>query len=327
MTSSREPEQRWLLLIHHIPPEPAYFRAKVGRRLSRIGAVPIKNAVYVLPATEQAQEDLEWLAREIAQGGGDATLCRASLVEGLTDEQVEALFVEARQADYAEVADEARELVRGLPPKLAADDERRATALGQLARIKKRLLEVVAIDFFGAPAREGADAAVGTAERRLRTDPPREETRAPPPEIGAHQGRTWVTRKNIHVDRIASAWLIARFIDKEPTFKFVPGQGYRPKKGELTFDMFEATFTHDGDRCTFEVLMDRFDLKDPGLRAIAEIVHDIDVKDGKFQRAEAPGVGAVIAAIALARRDDDARLELGTQMLDGLLELYRRKRG
>jgi hypothetical protein len=327
MASARDPEQRWLLLIHSIPPHPPYFRAKVGRRLARIGAVAIKNAVYVLPATEQAQEDFEWVAREIAQEGGDATLCRASLVEGLTDEQVEGLFGAARQADYGELASDARKVAKSLPAKLAADDERRGDARANLARMKKQLSEILAIDFFGAPGRESAEAAIAAVEGRLGKNAPSEEALPSRPKLAEHQGRTWVTRKNIHVDRIASAWLVARFIDKKPTFKFVPGQGYKAKAGELTFDMFEATFTHVGDRCTFEVLLEQFCLKDPGLRAIGEIIHDIDVKDGKFERTEATGIGAVVAAIALVRRDDDGRLELGASIFDGLLELYRRKRG
>ena len=326
MAAAPDPEQPWLLLIHHIPPTPPYFRAKIGRRLVRIGAVPIKNAVYVLPATEQSQEDFEWVAREIAQGGGDATLCRASLVEGLTDEQVVGLFGAARQADYAELANDARDAAATLPAKAAMDDLRRSEGHAQLARLKKRLSELLAIDFFGAPGRETAQSAITAVERRLHKDAPAEEPVVTRPRVADYQGRTWVTRKNIHVDRIASAWLIARFIDKKPAFKFVPGQGYKAKKGELTFDMFEADFTHVGDRCTFEVLVEQFDLKDPGLRAIGEIIHDIDVKDGKFERAEAPGIGAVIAAIALVRRDDDARLELGSALFDGLLELYRRRR-
>src|SRR5512140_2833812 len=122
MASPRDAEPRWLLLIHQIPPHPPYFRAKVGRRLARLGAVPIKNAVYVLPATEQAQEDFEWVAREIAQEGGEATLCRASLVEGLTDDQVEGLFGAARQADYAALAEGARNAAETLTPKVAPDD-------------------------------------------------------------------------------------------------------------------------------------------------------------------------------------------------------------
>ena len=136
-----------------------------------------------------------------------------------------------------------------------------------------------------------------------------------------------MTRKNIHVDRIASAWLIRRFIDAKATFKFVPGQGYQPAKGEVSFDMFEANFTHEGDKCTFEVLVDRFSLREPGLKTVAEIVHDIDVKDSKFGRPPTQGIADMIAALALAHRSDEPRLEAGMLMFDQLLELYRRKRG
>jgi hypothetical protein len=115
---------RWLLLIHQIPPKPNYFRAKVGRRLQRVGAVAIKNSVYALPLNEQTQEDLQWIAREITQEGGEATLCRASFIEGLRDEQVESFFQTARDTDYAQVAEEARELGTEIPKKLAPDDER-----------------------------------------------------------------------------------------------------------------------------------------------------------------------------------------------------------
>src|SRR5690349_15822328 len=103
-------DRRWLLLIHQIPPKPAYFRVKVWRRLQTIGAVAIKNSVYVAPKTDQTQEDLEWLLREIRDGGGDASICEARFIEGLQDEGVEALFNAAREADYHQVADEARAL-------------------------------------------------------------------------------------------------------------------------------------------------------------------------------------------------------------------------
>jgi hypothetical protein len=316
--------RRWLLLIHSIPPHPAYFRAKVGKRLARVGAVAIKNSVYVLPASEQTREDFQWIAREIAQDGGEATVCDATFVEGLQNDHVEALFRAARQADYVQLGDEARAALGELGGK-AKKDERRTAAETDLARLKKRLGEILAIDFFGAPGHEPAEAAIATLEKRLEREPS-----APPtpdkPSLASFRGRTWVTRKNVHVDRIASAWLVQRFIDAKATFKFVPGQGYRAKEDEVTFDMFEGTFTHIGDRCTFEVLVDAFSLKDPGLRVLAEIVHDIDVKDGKFERAEAPGFASLIAAIALTRREDEARIAFGGEVLDALLELYRRKR-
>ena len=140
------------------------------------------------------------------------------------------------------------------------------------------------------------------------------------------RGRTWVTRTGIFVDRIASAWLIRRFIDPEARFKFVPPQGYRPKPGELRFDMFEAEFTHEGNRCTFEVLLERFHLDDPALGVLAEIVHDIDLKDDKFGRDEAPGVAAVVFGIVAAHDDDATRLDRGGALFDDLYAQLRRRR-
>jgi hypothetical protein len=326
-TSTDDATARWLLLIHQIPPKPTYFRQRVGRRLQRLGAVAIKNSVYVLPLTEPTQEDLQWVAREITSDGGEATICRATFVEGLRDDQVEALFHAARDADYQQLAEEVRELVSDLPTRVGREDERRGALEADLARLRKRLGEIVAIDFFASSGRVAAEAALDGFDRRLRRHAPAAEPssdgRLSPED---YRGRTWVTRKNVHVDRIASAWLIRRFIDPDARFAFVPGQGYRAAEGELTFDMYEGTFTHAGDACTFETLVERFDLREPGLRSIAEIVHDIDVKDGKFGRAEASGVAALIAGIALAHREDERRIQLGGAMLDALLELFGRKK-
>jgi hypothetical protein len=321
-------EPRWLLLIHQIPPTPAYFRAKVGRRLSRVGAVAIKNSVYVAPLTDQSHEDLQGIAREIASEGGEATLCKATFVEGLRDDQIEALFHAVRDAEYAQVAEEAREIASGLPSRLARDDERREGLEGDVARLRKRMTEIVAIDFFAASGRVAAESAIDALERRLRRGKePEAERRDTRPKREDYRGRTWVTRKNVHVDRIASAWLIRRFVDSDGRFAFVSGQGYRSKDGEVTFDMYEGDFTHVGDACTFETLLEEFDIREPGLSAIAEIIHDIDVKDGKFGRAEAPGIAALVAGIALVEREDEARIQLGMRVCDALLALYRRKRG
>ncbi len=124
---------------------------------------------------------------------------------------------------------------------------------------------------------------------------------------------------------MASAWLIRRFIDEKARFKFVPAKGYRPDRGEVRFDMFEAEFTHDGDRCTFEVLLDRFGLDEPGLVPLAEIVHDIDLKDSKFGRPETQGIATVVNAIAMAHREDQERLERGAAVFNDLYEYFKRK--
>src|ERR687883_521577 len=106
MTPADDPptSDRWLLLVHQLPAKPAYLRVKVWRRLQALGAVAVKNAVYALPATAGAQEDFEWLLREIASGGGEAFVCEARLVDGLTDRQGPAPFDRARDADYEELA-------------------------------------------------------------------------------------------------------------------------------------------------------------------------------------------------------------------------------
>ena len=318
---------RWLLLIHQVPPKPNYFRVKIWRRLQRLGAVAIKNSVYVLPRTEQAQEDFEWVMREIVEGGGDASICEARFVEGLSDEQVEALFHAARDADYAQLGEDVRQLFETLPRGKDGTDMQRREVETELARLGRRFAEVTAIDFLGAPGREVVDGLLAGIEQRLRAKVGSVMNAADAIVDRARvRGRTWVTRKGVHIDRMASAWLIRRFIDPAATFKFVPGKGYQPEHAELRFDMFEAEYTHEGDHCTFEVLADRFRLEDPALRPIAEIVHDIDLKDSKFAPPETAGIDRLVAGIAMAHKDDAARLERGAAVFDDLYEYFKRKR-
>lgn len=320
-------DARWLLLIHQIPPKPSYLRVKIWRRLQRLGAVAIKNSVYALPKSDQSREDFHWVLREIVEGGGDGTLCEARLVDGVTDDQVEGLFQAARSADYGQIADDARRLAKTQPTKGKPDEKHRPQLELEVTRLRRRFDEIVAIDFFGAPGREAAAGLIAGIEARLRGNRdrlPSADARATPP--GTLQGRTWVTRKGLHVDRMASAWLVRRFIDPNAVFKFVPAKGYKPLPDEVRFDMFDAEFTHVGDRCTMEVLLDRAAIGDAAVRRIAEIVHDIDLKDSKFEHPETPGVERLIAGIALAHRDDEARLTRGAAVFDDFYESFRRKR-
>ena len=314
-------DARWTLLIHQIPPSPAYLRVKVGRQLARIGAVAIKNSVYALPRNDETQEDFQWVLREIVKGGGDASIVEARFIEGLSDEQLTGLFQAAREADYRELAEQARGITAAFPKRGPVPPNRRAELAGQVARLRQRTTELAEIDFFGAPGREIVEGLLSTMEARMRTVEGTEPAKASL-DVAQHRGRTWVTRAGIKVDRMASAWLIRKFIDPAARFKFVPAKGYRPEKGELRFDMFEAEFTHEGDLCTFEVLVRRFGLGDPALRAIAEIVHDIDVKDAKYGREEAPGIGQLVAGIAAAHPDDEARLARGAALFDDLYSVH-----
>jgi hypothetical protein len=321
---AEERETRWLLLIHQIPPKPDYFRVKIWRRLQRVGSVAIKNSVYVLPKSDQTLEDFQWILREIAEGGGEASLCEAGFVEGLSDSQIEALFREARDADYASIADEARELSKKHHPR-RADEDARSELETDASRLRKRLAEVAALDFFDALGRQTAEGLVSSLEARVRPAD-NVERHESAKDLANYRKRVWVTRKGIHIDRMGSAWLIKRFIDPDARFKFVPARGYRPEKGEIRFDMFEAEFTHEGDRCTFEVLIARLAPDVGGLRAIAEIIHDIDLKDSKFERTEAAGIDALITGICTRYKDDDERLQRGSAIFDDLFESFSRRR-
>lgn len=316
---------RWLLLIHQIPPKPNYLRVKVARRLQRLGAVAIKNSVYALPRSDATHEQLAWLLREIVQGGGDGSICESRFLDGLTDDQIEAMFHQARDADYDVLAGALRQITKELPRKGAPDEPLRRRIEAEIVRLKRRLIEIVEIDFFGSARRPRVEGLISGLEQRLSGARPQ-----PGPALRVaradYRGRTWVTRKGIHVDRMASAWLIRRFIDPEARLKFVVGRRYSPEKGELRFDMFDGEFTHEGDHCTFEVLLARMGIDEPGLRPIAEVVHDLDLNDGKYGRAEAAGIDVLIAAIALAHREDEERLERASAVFDDLYEFYGRKR-
>jgi hypothetical protein len=310
-------------LIHQLPAKPAYARVKVWRRLQALGAVTVKGAVYALPANAETQEDFAWLAKEIVEAGGEAMICEASLVEGLSDHEMQGLFDQARDEDYAKIAAEAREIATRQSEE--ASDRELADMASQVARLRKQLDAVVAIDFFGANGRLAAQGLVSGLEAALQKEdavPAAEPTPAP----GPLSNRTWVTRRGVQIDRIASAWLIRRFIDQGASFKFVPSSGYQPEPGELRFDMFEGEFTHRGDRCTFEVLLGHANLSDPALGAIGEIVHDIDLKDDKYGRAETAGVKSLIAGIATPGADDEQRLARGAVLLDGLYDSFALKK-
>ncbi len=321
---SPESEGRWLLLFHQIPPKPNYSRVKIWRRLQRLGAVALKNSIYVLPWSDQAVEDFHWLIKEITQLEGEASLCEASFIEGLSDEQIKGLFNAARDADYTQIAKEARQLMQDNPRGKTIPEEEKSQLRSQLERLQRRLAEVFTLDFFGAPAREVADGLVAGLEELL------QEESSPAPAITPAklsledcQGRTWVTRRGIQVDRIASAWLIRRFIDPEAKFKFVAAKGYQPQAAELRFDMFAGEFTHEGDRCTFEVIQERLGLADPALKPIAEIVHDLDVKDNKFGRTELAGLEHLLAGMTAVTAEDEIRMERGAAMFDYLYEYFR----
>jgi hypothetical protein len=295
---------RWLVLIAQLPAKPDYLRVKLRRRIQRVGALSLRGAVYVLPNRADTLEDFVWLRGELIEDGGDAIVCAARTVVGISDADLEARFRELREVDYREII-AAAEATRA--------NGNRDEAERELSRLRRRLEDVSKQDFFGSPVRDEARRALELAANLQRTTSP-----ASPLHHSPVTGHTWVTRAGVFVDRIASAWLICRFIDRDAKFKFATAASYPPRPGELRFDMYHAEYTHEGDRCTFETLLAHFGLDDPALRAIAKIVHDIDCKDEKFGRPEAVGVELVLRGLVSAEPDDALRFERGAVLFDGL---------
>lgn len=278
-----------------------------------MGAVALKNTVYALPNTAQSREDFQWVRREVVADGGDATLLDASIVEGMTDIDVEALFNAARDEEYRAILAPLEAL-----PTLPSDASERAPAAvaidAELRRLEQRAAEIERVDFFGAPQGGIARARLRALRQALHPVTAERTADAGP----SARGVTWVTRADVGIDRVASAWLVQRFIDAAPVFKFVDSDGYAPREGEQRFDMFDAEHSHEGDRCTFEVLLDRFALGHAGLREIAEVVHDLDLKDDRYGRAETPGVLAQLAGIRALHREDIERVRAAGAMFDAL---------
>lgn len=317
----------WLLLIHQIPAKPAYFRAKIWRRLQQLGAVPIKQSVYAMPRQEQPLEDLTWIVKEITDGGGEATMIEARFLEGLSDQQVIGLFHAARGSDYTKILAEARALRedwRCQAGEAAADCL--LEFRGRLEKLRKQFGEVVRIDFFKAQEQLQAEAALRDLETTLIEHRTTEQT-APDRGSGVAglSGKTWVTRKNVYVDRIACAWLVRRYVDPDARFKFVDSNRSSPGQDEIRFDMAEAEYTHVMEKCSFEVMVERFGLTDPALIQVTRIIHDIDLKETAFGLPETAGVQALLDGITVSTDNDLERIDRASAVLDSLLAFFKNR--
>ncbi|HWS72454.1 MAG TPA: chromate resistance protein ChrB domain-containing protein [Thermoanaerobaculia bacterium] len=296
---------RFHVLIHNIPPKPLYLRAKIRQRLAQVGAIALKNSVYVLPANDDTLEDFQWIAQEVVAGGGTAHILEATFVAPEEGEIVSA-FQQERDAEYADVIVEARD---------ARKRGRAEDAAAVAARLAKRLEDIRRIDFFSASKAADAEKAVALLGQRVK----RKESPSMLKASSEVTGRTWTTRPGVKIDRIASAWLIRRFIDPKAKFRFAPATAAR-EEGEVRFDMVGGDFTHEGDRCTFETLASAHGIRDRGVKAIAEIVHDLDLKDAKYGRAEAAGVARMLEGLLARSAGDEERLERGFALFDDLHE-------
>jgi len=313
-------QQQMLLLLIGLPPTPSSLRVRVWRRLRALGAVPLKRSAYLLPDTPERYEDFQWLAQEIQRDGGDATLIRVQQIENVSPADVLRLFHEPRDRDYRQLAVRYRKVLQGLDRKSEAT---RARAHDELARLAKDHQRVRDIDFFDAPG--GAEVQRLEEAIAMRTRRPESVRPEEPPtlDLTTLRGRRWVTRPRPHVDRIASAWLIRRFIDPEAVFVFAPPAEF--PKDAIPFDAPGVELSHHGEDCTFETLVGRARLRDRRVARLAEVVHEADLRDGKFPREEARGIDVAIRALLAASPDDHEVLAHGMTLFEGLYATTSRK--
>jgi len=315
--------RRWLLFIHQLPSQPSNLRVTTWRRLQQIGAIPLKQAVYALPDTADAREDFEWLKTEVKAAGGDATVFAADNVDTWSDDALVEEFRRARQDTYDELTRDVEQALKRAS-RARRPKGTRAPALRRLLDIfRERLAAVEKIDFFGSAGRDRVLTMLRQLEGRI-SGPSRPSAPAETDASGkmaSFQGRLWITRPRPGVDRMASAWLIRRFIDRQSRFGFAADRELVPDHG-VPFDMFGVEFSHQGEGCTFETLCSVFGIDGPALLRIAAIVHDLDLKDGKFGAPECSTVSAMIEGLRLAYQDDDALLEQGMTLFDSLYRSF-----
>lgn len=310
----------WLLLVISLPTEGATARMRIWRALKAQGCMALRDGAYLLPGGGEREQAMNQLADECIREGGNAWLM--AVQPRSADEATAYRQLFDRSADYAELRKSWREANRSLG-NLAAPE---------LARLQRKLQReydaLRSIDFFPADTSLEAEAAWIDLNRRidrvLSPDEPHESAGAVARlDASQYQGRTWATRRRLWVDRVASAWLIRRFIDREARFRWLARPADCPKSA-LGFDFDGATFTHVGDRVTFETLMASFGLEDDAaLQRLAAMVHQLDA--GGEPVPEASGFEAVMAGARERLDDDDTLLAEMSNVLDSLYAHFDRE--
>lgn len=304
--------RRWLLLAHQLPATPSNLRVRTWRRLQDLGAIAVKQSVYVLPDSPEAREDFEWLRVEIEGSGGEAVVLSAQHLTAEAESTLVEEFRRNRQAAYTELA---AELQRVRPKARRGQPD-----LRQLARYRERFNAIERLDFFGSAGRDRVASLLAALESK-RPSAPNDRSAKSGRDADHYQGRLWVTRPRPGVDRMSSAWLIRRFIDHAASFSFIADARNAPA-GAVPFDMFGAGFGHEGDRCTFETLAATFGIHDAAVARLGEVVHDLDLKDGKYSAPEAVTIGAAIDGLQLSCADDDQLLEQGIVLFEAMYRSF-----
>jgi len=315
--------QGWLLFFYSVPSKPVNSRMKVWRKLMKSGAVQLKGSVYILPDNEEHREFLQWLVTEISGMKGEGAFASIEKIETMKDSEIIALFNEQRGADYRDIGKSLDDLERRLGSvQKGARVQNIKVISEQLVKLVREYDRIVAVDFYHPGEGKRLSEKIINLKSQIRALSGVEERKESPVltrDIAKYQGKVWVTRKKPFIDRMASAWLIRKFIDSKAVFGFIDEKDIDAlDKKSAAFDIRGGEFTHSGDRCTFEGLIKAFGLKGKILRKMAEIVHDLDMRDDKYKAAEAKGLEDILSGIRKSAKDDSEALEKGMVVFEML---------
>jgi hypothetical protein len=311
---------KWLFLVHQVRTPNSRERVKVWRLVKKTGALLYRNSVYVLPYSKDRLEDFQWVCQQIRDSKGEASVFISESQDAKEDRLLHELFETNRQQEYRSLLQPAKNLltrIRSKKDAALAEDLYRSFHKERL-ELQRAFEEIAKVDFFSSGAPREVSSVFDQLKKQLQDESSSNQQirHVRRYKRADYQGKTWTTRDHIYIDRIASAWLIRRFIDPRAVFLFAP-ENELPKDA-VPFDVFGAEFSHQGDDCTFEVLLKSFQIRDRALEAIGQIVHDIDLKDHKFDRPEAAGIDAAMRGLTSSVKNDAKLLELGSLIFDGL---------
>ncbi len=317
--------REWLLIFYSVPSHPVSNRMKIWRKLAKAGAVQLKGAVYILPATDEHEEFLLWLIGEVKSMGGDGAFVRSAEIRSVDESDIRQLFLSQAEQEYRGFGRKFEALERKVQSiRKGAKHDEDARLTGHAGKFARELDDIQRRDFFSSPV--GVEMtkrmqALKTALKGLGGRGAEPTGSVTPKRAADYQGRTWFTRKKPFIDRMASAWFIRRFVDKKASFKFISESDLASVGANAaTFDMSGGEFTHIGDLCTFEVLVKSFAVRDKAVRKITEIVHDLDVKDDKYGNPEATGVEEILMGIRKTVKNDSDALERGMAVFEMLYQ-------
>ena len=300
----------WLFLLFNLPAKQSSDRVKFWRRLKKFGTIQLKSSTYVLPDEPVHYERFQWLAKEIIDTGGEATLVRVKDIEGMPYSAVVALFNDARSRDYDELIEPLNLLIKDTKTRKNSPE----SFANQLQKLRQRFQEIRDLDYFESSRGEDLHRLFEKAESLglpLKRPETKDQLR-----IEAYRSKLWITRPRPEIDRVGSAWLIRKFIDPAAKFVFANATSETPEA--IPYDMFEVEFSHHGDCCTFETFIERFGIRDRAVRRLAELIHDADLEDDKFHRLEGFGVEQIFKGLAKQGLTDHEILSKGFECFDAL---------